>query len=89
VPHGRTWIARLTPTAGSSIDLLLSVPVGLDVWERHADHLLVAATDDQLAELERRKLAEVERWSTREEFEARAGRRHNDPAPPPRAGGSG
>ena len=89
MPPGRTWIARLTPTAGSSIELLLSVPVGLDVWERHPDSLVVAATDDQLAELERRRLAEVERWSTREEFEARAGRGHDDPAPPSPAGGAG
>ena len=44
------------------------MPVGLDVWERHPDSLVVAATDDQLAELERRRLAEVERWSTREEY---------------------
>jgi hypothetical protein len=88
MPPERTWIARLTPTASSSIELLLSVPVGLDVWERHPDSLVVAATDDQLAELERRRLAEVERWSTREEFEARAGRRHNDLAPPPTPGGT-
>jgi|KBSSwiStaDraftv2_1062776.scaffolds.fasta_scaffold293125_2 hypothetical protein len=89
MPPERTWIARLTPTVSSSIDLLLSVPIGLDVWERHPDSLVVAATDDQLAELERRRLAEVERWSTREEFEARAARRHDGPAPPPTAGGSG
>ena len=76
------------PGSRSSIELLLSVPVGLDVWERHPDSLVVAATDDQLAELERRRLAEVERWSTREEFEARAGRRHNDLAPPPTPGGT-
>jgi len=85
----RTWIARLTPTASSSIEMLLSVPAGLDVWERHPDSLVVAATDDQLAELERRRLAEVERWSTLEEFEARAGRRHNGPAPPFTSGGPG
>ena len=89
MPPERTWIARLTPTAGSSIELLLSVSVGLDVWERHPDSLVVAATDDQLIELEQRRLVEVERWSTREEFEARAGRRHNGPAPPPTAGDSG
>jgi len=85
----RTWIARLTPTVSSSIELLLTVPVGLDVWERHPDSLVVAATEEQLVELERRRLAEVERWSTRGEFEARAGRRHDGPAPPPLAGGSG
>jgi isocitrate lyase len=62
------WIARLTPTESSSVEQLLSVPLGLDVWERHPDSLVVAATDAQLAELERRRLAEVERWSTREQY---------------------
>jgi hypothetical protein len=71
MPSDRTWIARLTPTASSSIELLLSIPAGLDVWERHADALVVAATEGQLAELERRRLAQVERWSTREQYEAR------------------
>ena len=89
MPSERTWIARLTPTVSSSIELLLSTPLGLDVWERHPDSLVVAATDDQLAELERRRLAEVERWSTREEFEARAARRHDGLAPPPMPGDSG
>jgi hypothetical protein len=63
------WIARLTPTAASSIDLLLAVPLGLDVWERHPDSLVVAATQAQLGELERRGIADVERWSTRERYE--------------------
>jgi hypothetical protein len=66
-----TWVARLTPTAGSSVEHLLHLPLGLDVWERHPDALVVAATEGQLAELERRKLAEVERWSTREEYVSR------------------
>jgi hypothetical protein len=64
----RTWVARLTPAAGSSVERLLQLPLGLDVWERHPDALVVAATEGQLAELERRQLAEVERWSTREEY---------------------
>ena len=67
----RTWIARLTPTADSSIERLLNLPLGLDVWERHPDALVVAATENQLTELERRRLAEVERWSTREDYVAR------------------
>jgi hypothetical protein len=71
----RIWIARLTPTTGTSVADLLEVLLGLDVWERHSDHLVVAASDDQLAELERRHLAEVERWSTREEYV----RRHKQP----------
>jgi hypothetical protein len=70
----QVWIARLTPTVGSSVETLLAVPIGLDVWERHADFLLVAATESQLAELERRRLAHVERWSSREQFTARTRR---------------
>ena len=65
------WIARLTPTAGSSVDGLLRLPLGLDVWERHADALVVAAAESRLAELERRRLADVERWAPREEFASR------------------
>jgi ribose 1,5-bisphosphokinase PhnN len=69
------WVARLTPTANSSIEILLAVPVGMDVWERHGDVLVVAASEAQLSELERRRLAHVERVSTQAEFEARAERR--------------
>lgn len=69
------WVARLTPTANSSIDVLLALSIGLDVWERHDDVLVVAANEAQLSELERRRLAHVERLSTLAEFEARARRR--------------
>lgn len=69
------WVARLTPTANSSIEILLAVPIGMDVWERHGDVLVVAASEAQLSELERRRLAHVERVSTQAEFEARAERR--------------
>jgi ribose 1,5-bisphosphokinase PhnN len=69
------WVARLTPTANSSIEVLLAVPIGMDVWERHGDVLVVAASEAQLSELERRRLAHVERLSTQTEFEARAERR--------------
>jgi hypothetical protein len=72
-----TWIARLIPTEGSSVERLLALSAGLDVWERHADSLVVAASETQLAELERRRLAEVERWSTREQYVAR--RMHGNP----------
>ncbi|HSU10196.1 MAG TPA: hypothetical protein VLK57_13445 [Pseudonocardia sp.] len=67
----RTWVARLTPIADSSVERLLNLPLGLDVWERHPDSLVVAATEGQLAELERRRLADVERWAPREEFASR------------------
>ena len=69
------WVARLTPMPGSSVDALLALPLGLDVWERHADVLVVAASDTQLEELERRRLARVERLYTVAEFQARAQRR--------------
>jgi ribose 1,5-bisphosphokinase PhnN len=68
------WVARLMPTPGTSIDALLLLPVGLDVWERHGDVLVVAASETQLSELERRRLAKVERLSTVAEFEVRARR---------------
>ncbi|GAA4673733.1 hypothetical protein GCM10023215_01550 [Pseudonocardia yuanmonensis] len=69
--RGETWIARLTPASGRSVDDLLAARLGLDVWERHPDHLVVAATEGQLGEVERRHLAEVERLVTRSQYEAR------------------
>ncbi len=66
-----TWIARVKPSTGSSVAALLDMPLGLDVWERHADFLVVAAPESRLAELERRRLAVVDRWATRAEYEAR------------------
>ena len=66
----RTWIARITPLAGSSVVRLLTLPLGLDVWERHPGFLVVSAPESRLAELERRRLATVDRWATRESYEA-------------------
>ncbi|WP_433503822.1 kelch repeat-containing protein [Pseudonocardia halophobica] len=68
---GETWVARLMPPPGRSVDELLRVPLGLDVWERHPDHLVVAASESQLGEIERRGLAEVERMMTRPQYEVR------------------
>ena len=64
------WIVRLTPLPGADIERLLQVPLGLDVWERKRDPemLVVAATEGQISELERRQLASVERLYTVEEF---------------------
>ncbi len=45
----RTWVARLTPAADSSVERLLNLPLGLDVWERHPYSLVVVATEGQLA----------------------------------------
>jgi hypothetical protein len=69
------WVARLTPMPQSSIEILLGMSLGLDVWERHGDALVVAASDVQLSEIERRRLAQVERLSTVAEFLARAQQR--------------
>jgi len=77
--HQTRWVARLLPTLNSSIDALLNMPLGLDVWERHADALVVAASEAQLSELERRRLAQVERLSTVAAFEARASARSGSP----------
>ena len=64
------WIVRLTPLPGADIERLLQMPLGLDVWERKREPevLVVAATEGQISELERRGLASVERLYTVEEF---------------------
>ncbi len=67
----QTWVARVTPAAGQSVATLLRLSLGLDVWERQADALVVAAPESRLAELERRRLASVERWGTPTEYRAR------------------
>ncbi|MGR6965017.1 hypothetical protein ACU610_11190 [Geodermatophilus sp. URMC 61] len=71
-------VARVTPEAGSSVAKLLGMPLGLDVWERHADFLVVAAPESRLAELERRRLAHVERWATATQYQARMQNRSAD-----------
>lgn len=68
---GPVWVARLRPAPGVSVDDLLAAPLGLDVWERGREHLLVAAPEPRLAELERRRLATVERLAERGDYEAR------------------
>ena len=61
------WIARLTPAPGGDIERILRTSLGLDVWERSPDALVVRAYEGQLRELERRRLATVERrWTERE-----------------------
>ncbi len=64
-------VARVTPEAGSSVGKLLGMPLGLDVWERHADFLVVAAPESRLSELERRRLARVDRWATAADYMTR------------------
>lgn len=55
------WVARLRATQDSGVEGLLGLPLGLDVWERRDDELVVAATERQLSEIERRCLASVVR----------------------------
>jgi hypothetical protein len=74
------WVVRLTPRKGVDIEGLLQMPLGLDVWERKRDPdvVVVAATESQLSELERRRLASVERLYTVEEFVSEFGPRPRD-----------
>jgi hypothetical protein len=66
----RTWIARLTPLSGGGVPALLAMPLGVDVWERHPGFLVVAAAESRLAELERRRLARVDRLVRTERYES-------------------
>jgi hypothetical protein len=64
------WVVRLRPMPDSDIEQLLQMSLGLDVWERKRDPnvLVVAADESQISELERRRLASVERLYTVEQF---------------------
>jgi hypothetical protein len=65
--------------SSTDMDVLLEVNWGLDVWERRADAIVVAASEAQLSELERRRLARVERLYTVEEYRMRAQRAARPP----------
>ena len=58
------WVVRLTPLAGRTVDDLLKIPLSLDVWQRDAGALVAAASEPTIAELERRRIAGVERLRT-------------------------
>ena len=68
------WLVRLTPVAGQTVDDLLKVPLSLDVWEREADAVVAAASEQTIAELERRRIAGVERLRTIADLEGGAPR---------------
>jgi hypothetical protein len=55
------WVVRITPTADWTVDDLLKVPLSLDIWEREAGALVAAVPEQTIAELQRRRIAEVER----------------------------
>lgn len=66
------WLVRLTPVVGRTVDDLLKVPLSLDVWEREADAVVAAVSQQTIAELERRRLAGVERLRTIADLESGA-----------------
>jgi hypothetical protein len=71
-------IVRLTPLPGGDIERLLQMPLGLDIWERGRDPDVAAVNESQISELERRRLANVERLYTVEEFVSAFGYRLGD-----------
>ena len=68
------WVVRLTPRAGRTVRDLLAIPLSLDIWQREDDSLVAVASEATLRELERRKLAGVERLCTTAEYEEQARR---------------
>ena len=69
------WVVRLTPPTGPDRRVIFcEIPLSLDVWQREQDALVAAVPAMTLRELERRRLAGVERLGTTAEYEARAGR---------------
>jgi len=66
------WLVRLTPVAGRTVDDLLKFPLSLDVWEREADAVVAAASEQTIAEIERRRIAGVERLRTIADLESGA-----------------
>jgi hypothetical protein len=61
-------VARVTPESGSSVAERLGMSLGRDIWERHADFLVVAASESRLGELERRRLARVDHWAPEADY---------------------
>ncbi len=71
-PDEPRWVVRLTPPAGRTVRDLLRLPLALDVWQREPGALVAAVPAASLRELERRRLAGVERLCTTAEHEAAA-----------------
>jgi len=65
------WLARLTPISPLTVTLLLTRLRGVDVWERHAASLVVAAGAGDLLEIDRQQLAKVEWLCTIDEYLSR------------------
>jgi hypothetical protein len=66
------WLVRLTPVVGRTVDDLLKLPLSLDVWEREAGAVVAAASEQTITELERRRVAGVERLRTIADLESGA-----------------
>jgi hypothetical protein len=69
------WIVRLSPREGATIEDLLALPYALDVWQRDADSLIAATPEATLIEIQRRKLASIQRLGTAAEFVAEANKK--------------
>lgn len=77
------WLVRITPVVGRTVDDLLKLPLSLDVWEREASAVVAAASEQTIAEIERRHVAGVERLRTIADLESGApDRRDGKPASP-------
>ncbi|WP_353642103.1 hypothetical protein [Mesorhizobium sp. WSM2239] len=77
------WLVRITPVVGRTVDDLLKLPLSLDVWEREASAVVAAASEQTIAEIERRHVASVERLRTIANLESGApDRRDGKPAGP-------
>jgi hypothetical protein len=63
-------VVRLTPVAGRTVDDLLKLPLSLDVWQRDAGTLVAAVSEATIAEIERRRIADVVRLRTIADLEA-------------------
>ena len=74
-----TWIVRLHPATGRSVDDLLRLPLSLDVWQRDPASLVVAVTEQTIGEIERRNLARVERISRAADYVRAASREDDTP----------
>jgi hypothetical protein len=67
------WVIRLTPPAGRTVRDFFEIPLSLDVWQREDGALIAAAPEATVRELERRRLASVERLCTIAEYKENAG----------------
>jgi hypothetical protein len=68
--HDNRWLVRLTPLGGCALDDLLKLPLSLDVWQREAHALVAVVSEETIIELERRRVARVERLRTPADLES-------------------